>query len=125
MTEPTPMVDPVHTIEAHVVDAATHTPQHVPLFRRLLKTPTGLFAGLLMAMPGIVLLLAARAVLGPSMWTAMAIFGVLMSPAFYRLVYAAVTAVRSELYVDAARVSGLSDLRIIGRHILTVVRAPV
>jgi ABC-type dipeptide/oligopeptide/nickel transport system ATPase component len=33
--------------------------------------------------------------------------------------------VRNELYVDAARVSGLSDFRIIGRHILTVVRAPV
>ncbi len=80
--------------------------------------------GLLMALPGIVVLLAARAVIGPSMWLSMAIFGVLISPAFYRLVYASVTAVRNELYVDAARVSGLSDGRIIGRHILTVVRAP-
>ncbi|NEM92051.1 dipeptide/oligopeptide/nickel ABC transporter permease/ATP-binding protein [Galbitalea soli] len=80
--------------------------------------------GLLMALPGIVVLLAARAVLGPSMWLSMGIFGVLMSPAFFRLVYASVTAVRNELYVDAARVSGLSDARIIGRHILTVVRAP-
>ena len=35
------------------------------------------------------------------------------------------TAVRHELYVDAARVSGLSDARIIGRHVLTVVRAPL
>ena len=82
-------------------------------------------AGLIMALPGIVLLLAARAVLGPSMWPSMAIFGVLLSPAFFRLIYAAVTAVRDELYVDAARVAGLSDARIIGRHILTVVRAPV
>jgi len=81
--------------------------------------------GLLMALPGIVVLLAARAVLGPSMWLSMAIFGVLLSPAFFRLVYASVTAVRNELYVDAARVAGLSDTRIIGRHILTVVRAPV
>ncbi|MFF1385288.1 dipeptide/oligopeptide/nickel ABC transporter permease/ATP-binding protein [Arthrobacter sp. NPDC058288] len=81
--------------------------------------------GLLMALPGMVVLLAARAVLGPSMWLSMMIFGVLLSPAFFRLVYASVTAVRNELYVDAARVSGLSDLRIIGRHILTVVRAPV
>src|SRR6185503_15900380 len=80
---------------------------------------------LIMAMPAIVLLLAARSVLGPSMWTAMAIFGLLISPAFFRLVYASVTAVRNELYVDAARVSGLSDVRIIVRHILTVVRAPV
>lgn len=81
--------------------------------------------GLLMALPGMVVLLAARAVVGPSMWLSMMIFGVLLSPAFFRLVYASVTAVRNELYVDAARVSGLSDFRIIGRHILTVVRAPV
>ena len=80
--------------------------------------------GLVQALPGIVVLLAARAVLGPSMWTSMAIFGVLLSPAFYRLVYSTVSAVRDELYVDAARVSGLSDARIIGRHILTVVRGP-
>ena len=80
---------------------------------------------LLMALPGIVVLLAARAVLGPSLWTVMIIFGVLLAPAFYRLVYAAVSGVRNELFVDAARVSGVSDFRIIGRHILTVVRAPI
>ena len=80
---------------------------------------------LLMALPGIVVLLAARAVLGPSLWTVMLIFGVLLVPAFYRLVYAAVSGVRNELFVDAARVSGVSDLRIIARHILTVVRAPI
>jgi ABC-type dipeptide/oligopeptide/nickel transport system ATPase component/ABC-type dipeptide/oligopeptide/nickel transport system permease subunit len=88
-------------------------------------TVSSWIAGLIMALPGIVLLLAARSVIGPSMWLAMAIFGVLLSPAFFRLVYAAVTAVRSELYVDAARVAGLSDPRIISRHIFTVVRAPV
>jgi peptide/nickel transport system permease protein len=80
---------------------------------------------LLMALPGIIVLLAARAVIGPSLWWSMVIFGVLLSPSFFRLVYASVTAVRHELYVDAARVSGLSDGRIISRHILTVVRAPI
>jgi ABC-type dipeptide/oligopeptide/nickel transport system permease subunit len=83
------------------------------------------FTGLIMALPGIVVLLAARSVLGPSVWYSMAIFGILLSPAYFRLVYASVTAVRNELYVDAARVSGLSNVRIIGRHILSVVRAPV
>jgi peptide/nickel transport system permease protein len=78
----------------------------------------------LMALPGIVVLLAARAVLGPSIWKTMVIFGVLISPAFYRVVSAEVAAVRHELYIDAARVFGLSDTRIIVRHILTVVRAP-
>ena len=80
---------------------------------------------MLMALPGIVVLLAARAVLGPSLWIIMVIFGILLAPAFYRLVVAAVSGVRHELFVDAARVSGVSDARIIGRHILTVVRAPV
>jgi peptide/nickel transport system permease protein len=81
-------------------------------------------ASLLMALPAIVVLLAARSVIGPSMFWAMVVFGVLLSPAFYRVVHSAVSAVRHELYVDAARVSGLSDARIISRHILTVVRAP-
>jgi peptide/nickel transport system permease protein len=48
-----------------------------------------------------------------------------VSPAFYRLVHGTVSAVRAELYVDAARVFGVSDVRIIGRHILRVVRAPI
>lgn len=83
------------------------------------------FTSLVMALPGLVVLLAARAVLGPSVWIAMIIFGIILSPSFYRLTYVAVTAVRNELYVDAARVSGLSDGRIISRHILYVVRAPI
>jgi len=81
--------------------------------------------GLLMALPAIIVLLAARSVLGPSLWISMAIFGVLIAPGFFRLTYTLVRGVREELYVDAARVSGLSDRRIITRHILTVVRAPV
>ena len=88
-------------------------------------TVSSWFTALVMALPGIVVLLAARAVVGPSVWVAMLIFGILLAPAYYRLVYAAVTAVRSELYVDAARVSGLGDMRIISRHILSVVRAPI
>ena len=78
-----------------------------------------------MALPGIVVLLAVRSVAGPSIWVSMAVFGVLIAPGFFRIVRGAVQTVRNELYVDAARVSGLSDVRIIGRHILTVVRAPV
>jgi ABC-type dipeptide/oligopeptide/nickel transport system ATPase component/ABC-type dipeptide/oligopeptide/nickel transport system permease subunit len=102
--------------------------------------PTGLLAGyygrwfdsgsvwwnnLIQSMPGIVVLLAARAVLGPSIWISMATYGVMLSPGFYRVVRTAVINVRGELYVDAAKVSGLRDPSIIGRHILTVVRAPI
>ncbi|WP_061962745.1 dipeptide/oligopeptide/nickel ABC transporter permease/ATP-binding protein [Demequina aurantiaca] len=82
-------------------------------------------ASLFLALPSMVVLLAARSVIGPNLWWAMVIFGVIVSPAFYRLTFATVAGVRHELYVDAARTSGLSDVRIIGRHILSVVRAPV
>ena len=93
-------------------------------YGRRWETVFSTFTSLLMALPGIMVLLAGRSVLGPSIWSAMVIFGILMSPAFYRVVFGAVSGVRHELYVDAARVFGLSDARIIGRHILSVVRAP-
>ena len=80
---------------------------------------------MLQALPAIVVLLAVRAVAGPSTWIAMTVFGVLLVPGFFRIVRGAVQSVRGELYVDAARVAGLSDTRIIGRHVLTVVRAPI
>ncbi|MGN8245767.1 dipeptide/oligopeptide/nickel ABC transporter permease/ATP-binding protein [Cellulomonas soli] len=82
-------------------------------------------ASILMALPAMVVLLAARSVVGPSAWWAMGIFGVLLSASVFRLVRSTVQSVRGELYVDAARVSGLSDLRIIFRHVLRVVRAPI
>ncbi len=83
------------------------------------------FAALTMSLPSIIVLIAARAVIGPSMWWTMAIFGLFISPVYYRVVYTSVRSVRNELYVDAARTSGLSDARIIGRHVLLAVRAPV
>jgi len=94
-------------------------------FGRWLETVGSGLSSLLMTLPGIVVLLAARSVLGSSLWVAMSILGVLVFPAFYRLVLTAVEGVKHELYVDAARVSGVSDTRIVLRHILTVVRAPV
>jgi peptide/nickel transport system permease protein len=93
-------------------------------YGRWLESVSSSLSGVLMALPAIVVLLAARTVLGPSPYTTMLVFGVLVFPAFYRVVSAAVSGVRQELYVDAARVSGLSDTRIITRHVLTVVRAP-
>ena len=102
--------------------------------------PSGLLAGyygglfdaaanwvtnLLMALPGIIVLLTVRAAFGPSVWLAMIAFGVILSPGYYRLTRTAVQSVRNELYVDAARVAGLGDGHIMRRHILSVVRAPL
>lgn len=101
---------------------------------------TGLFAGyfggkldssvdwvsnLIIALPNIMILLAVRAAWGSNIWLSMTVFGVLMAPGFHRLVRAIVSGIRNELYVDAARVSGLTLNRILGRHILVAVRAPI
>lgn len=79
----------------------------------------------LMALPSLIVLLAFYQSLGSSIQISMVIFGVMLAPGFYRLTRNLVNGVKHELYVDAARVSGLSDLRIIVRHILLVIRAPV
>jgi len=78
-----------------------------------------------MSMPGIVLLIALYARTGPNIFAAMSVFGLLIALSFFRLVRSIVLGVRNELYVDAAKVVGLSDLRIVGRHVLRAVRAPV
>ena len=82
-------------------------------------------ADVIMSLPGIVMLIALYAVTGPNMNLAMTIFGVIIAPTYFRLVRAVVVSVRSELYVDAAKVVGLSDARILSRHILWAVRGPV
>lgn len=82
-------------------------------------------ANIFLSLPGMVVLLAVVAGVGPSVWITMGAFGVLLSPGIFRLVRAEVMRTRDELYIDAARISGLSDGRIIARHVLSVVRAPV
>jgi ABC-type dipeptide/oligopeptide/nickel transport system ATPase component/ABC-type dipeptide/oligopeptide/nickel transport system permease subunit len=106
----------------------------------VLGVPAGLYAGyrgggfdaaaswtanLVMALPAMVVLLASRAVLGSNVWVLMVVLGFLVAPSFFRLVRGIVADVRGEPYVDAARVSGLSDRRIVARHVLIVVRGPV
>ncbi|MCW2818457.1 MAG: dipeptide transporter permease and ATP-binding protein [Marmoricola sp.] len=81
-------------------------------------------ASLLMAQPAIIILLVVLTQVGRNTALAMLVFGVVIAPGVFRLVRASVLAVREELYVDAARVSGLGDARILRRHVLPVVVAP-
>ncbi len=94
-------------------------------YRGRFERIVGFIADVVMSLPGIVLLIALYALTGPNLVAAMAVFGVILAPGYYRLVRSVVIGVRNELYVDAARVVGLSDLRIVSRHILWAVRAPV
>jgi peptide/nickel transport system permease protein len=81
--------------------------------------------GLVMTFPGLLLLIVLMPLTGGDFRVTMAIFGVLLSPGVYRLVRNQVVGVRNELFVDAARVSGLTDRRILARHVLFAVRRPV
>ncbi len=94
-------------------------------YRGRFESGAGFVSDVIMSLPGIVLLIALYALTGPNVLAAMAVFGVIIAPTYYRLVRAIVLGVRNELYVDAARVVGLSDSRIVGRHVLWAVRAPV
>jgi ABC-type dipeptide/oligopeptide/nickel transport system ATPase component len=51
--------------------------------------------------------------------------GIFMAPGYYRLTRSSTLSVRNEPYTDAARVAGLSNPRIIARHILVVISAPI
>ncbi|MEV4951221.1 dipeptide/oligopeptide/nickel ABC transporter permease/ATP-binding protein [Paenarthrobacter nitroguajacolicus] len=105
----------------------------------LIGVPTGLLAGYrqgwidgvsmwisgaLLSLPAIVVLLVVLARVGRSTSLALVVFGILIAPSVFLLIRGSVRAVREELYVDAARVSGLSDIRIMLRHILPVVITP-
>ena len=81
-------------------------------------------ANLLMAQPAIIILLVVLTQFGRNTALAMLVFGFIIAPGVFRLVRSSVVAVREELFVDAARVSGLGDARIVRRHILPVVVAP-
>jgi len=94
-------------------------------YRGNIERVTDFISDSIMTLPGIAFLIALYAAIGPNMPVAMMVFGVIIAPTFFRLVRAVVVTVRRELFVDAAKVVGLSDVRIVGRHVLWAVSGPV
>jgi peptide/nickel transport system permease protein len=80
---------------------------------------------LIMTFPGLLLLIVLMPLTKGDFRITMLIFGVLLSPSIYRIVRNVTAGVKNELYVDAAKVAGLSTARILGRHVMPVVRGPV
>lgn len=87
-------------------------------FRGSVDRFIGWFVDLTFSLPQIVILLVIAAVFPGSMSAVMIAFGVIAAPGLVRVVRSAALPVREELYVDAARVAGLSRSYIISRHIL-------
>jgi peptide/nickel transport system permease protein len=76
------------------------------------------FAELLLALPSIVILLAFVGAVGVHPWAIMTVLGVLLSAPVYRIFLGLAQSLRTRLYVDAARVNGLSSLQVNLRHVL-------
>ncbi|WP_456599220.1 dipeptide/oligopeptide/nickel ABC transporter permease/ATP-binding protein [Blastococcus sp. SYSU DS0616] len=75
-------------------------------------------AEVLLALPGTIMLLAVIGVIGVRIYIIMAILGVMISAAVYRVMLGVAKSVRQRLYVDAARVNGLGSLKVNLVHVL-------
>ncbi|MGX5655215.1 dipeptide/oligopeptide/nickel ABC transporter permease/ATP-binding protein [Geodermatophilus nigrescens] len=71
-----------------------------------------------LALPSTILLLALIGVIGNRLYPVMAVLGVLISAAVYRVLLGVAQSVRQRLYVDAARVNGLGSVRVNLLHVL-------
>lgn len=80
---------------------------------------------IVMAFPDILLALAIMAVLGASLRNVMLAIGIVYTPIFARIARGATLQVRDLPYVEAARALGLRHPRILLRHILPNIAAPL
>ncbi len=80
---------------------------------------------MLQAFPTLVLAMAIVAAAGISFRNVIIAIGITIAPGTSRVVRSAVLSVRENQYIDAARSLGAADLRIMLRHILPNVAAPI
>ena len=79
----------------------------------------------MLAFPGILLALVVIAALGPSISNVMIAVGVSTVPRYARLIRSTVLSLREEAYIDAARLLGVRDVKIMFRHVLPNTVAPL
>jgi peptide/nickel transport system permease protein len=78
-----------------------------------------------MAIPGIVLALAVVSVLGQSLTNIILVIGLVIAPSASRVVRGTVLSVKQSTFIDAAYAAGAPPWRIVFRHILPNVFAPI
>ena len=80
---------------------------------------------IMLSIPSIVLIIAISGVVGPSTTTAMIAIGIVYAPSFARVIRGSTLYVRELLFVDVARSIGAKTSRIIIKHVLPNVIAPM
>lgn len=78
-----------------------------------------------LSLPGVLVAIVVVARLGPSLNNLIMALGFMGTPAFFRLVRGMTLSARCALYVEAARLTGASDGRIMWRHILPNIASPL
>ena len=79
----------------------------------------------LLAFPGILLAIAIAGILGPSLGNVILALCILGWVGFARLVRGQILSVREREYITAAQTTGAAPMRIIARHVLPNIMAPV
>ena len=83
------------------------------------------FTDAMMSLSGIVLALALSAIMGAGLKNAMIAIGIIFTPRYIRLVRGEVLSVKEEQYVEAAHSLGMSDFRLLFKHILPNIMSPI
>ncbi len=85
----------------------------------------GRLVDVMFAFPSVILIVAIAGVVGPSLATAMLAIGLVYSPIFARIVRGPTLAVMQQQYVEGARALGAGQPRLLARHVVPNVAAPV
>lgn len=83
------------------------------------------FTDAVMCFPSLIIIIAAVAIIGPSIYNVMIVIGLLTWPGICRLVRGQILTLREREFVEAARAMGASPSRVIFSHLLPNTIAPI
>ena len=83
------------------------------------------FGELVLALPGIIVLLMVLSVFPGNELATMVALGLLSCPTLLRVVRGSTLTIRAETYIKAARLSGLTSARVMWRHVLPRLAGPI
>lgn len=83
------------------------------------------FTDAVMCFPSLIIIIAAVAIIGPSIYNVMIVIGLLTWPGICRLVRGQILTLREREFVEAARAMGASPARVIFSHLLPNTIAPI
>jgi len=94
-------------------------------YGRWIDTLLSRIMDIMFSFPEVLLALVIMAVLGTSLTNVMIAIGIVYTPIFARIARGAVLAIKDSLYIEAARSIGVNNIKIIQRHILPNILAPI